>query len=248
MGSQVRGDQRPGPPSDRTRVVIGSTIVLILLVMLASTVGSPIAGTPDRDFKKPSQTLSSSSTSTIGADIPTQTIPEDPRSESPPWLSVLIGALGFAIVATLAWLVLRWLARAWRERRRDTAPAPPPIPPEAAAAALLEDRHQHWDALAEGTPDEAIVAMWVALEQSVARAGVQRSPSETSGELTLRVLDHLNVDGDAVETLAALYREARFSRHQLSDVQRERARGALRQVHDSLSRRHQASPEVEESP
>lgn len=240
----VKAHARRGAGSDRARVVTGVTTILILLVLLGSTLGAPLAKTPDRDFDQPDRTLRSSS-STLGPDIPRPTLPENPHTETPTWLFAVIGTVLLAAAAMIAWLVLRWLLDTVRARRRDGAPPPTPIPPEAAAASLLEDSRLHWEALAEGKPSEAVIAMWVALERSVARAGVERAPSETSGELTLRVLDRLTVDGDAVETLAHLYREARFSRHRLTDEQREHARAALAQVHASLAR---IRPRAKEEP
>ncbi len=59
-------------------------------------------------------------------------------------------------------------------------------------------------------------------------------PSETSAELTVRVLHHLDVDPRPVARLAALYREARFSEHELGEDARADARTALEQLRRDL--------------
>jgi hypothetical protein len=64
--------------------------------------------------------------------------------------------------------------------------------------------------------------------------------AETSAEYTTRVLAAAGLDGEAITTLAALYREARFSTHALGETDRRRAAAALRTVHASLRPRDAA--------
>jgi hypothetical protein len=58
------------------------------------------------------------------------------------------------------------------------------------------------------------------------------------------VLSALVRDQDAVQSLAVLYVEARFSRHEITEEHRERAIAALRRVHGSLLRRVTTGPET----
>jgi hypothetical protein len=90
------------------------------------------------------------------------------------------------------------------------------------------------DALSHGSPRNAVVACWQRLEDDIDAAGIERSPAETAAELTERVLRRAVVDSEAVFELADLYREARFSSHDLSDRERARAMVALRRIHGSL--------------
>ena len=83
-------------------------------------------------------------------------------------------------------------------------------------------------------PRNAIVECWLRLEAAVIAAGVERAPSDTSAELTERVLASCQVDGAAISTLAALYREARFSEHPMGEESRRSAIDALGVVHHSL--------------
>jgi hypothetical protein len=72
------------------------------------------------------------------------------------------------------------------------------------------------------------------LEEAVAAAGVRPGVAETSTELVSRVLHSLDVDPRAVATLAALYREARFSEHPMGEDARAAARASLTRLHEDL--------------
>lgn len=141
---------------------------------------------------------------------------------------------GIALTLLLAVVVLA--IRANRRRRRA---APPESAREAPDRALLTDRRAARQArmLRKGSPREAIIATWLDLERLVAAAGVPRRPSETSSELVVRVLDDREVPAAALTDLAALFREARFSTHELTEALRERAAGDLDAVHAALGAR-----------
>jgi hypothetical protein len=68
------------------------------------------------------------------------------------------------------------------------------------------------------------------LEHDAAAAGLPRDAAETSAEYVERVVAASSVDPAPIRELAALYREARFSRHELSDDHRTRALAALNRV------------------
>lgn len=141
---------------------------------------------------------------------------------------------GIALTLLLAVVVL-----AIRVNRRRRRAAPPESAREAPDRALLTDRRAARQArmLREGSPREAIIATWLDLERLVATAGVPRRPSETSSELVVRVLDDREVPAAALTDLAALFREARFSTHELTEALRERAAGDLDAVHAALGAR-----------
>ncbi|WP_026409797.1 DUF4129 domain-containing protein [Actinomyces dentalis] len=141
---------------------------------------------------------------------------------------------GIALTLLLAVVVL-----AIRVNRRRRRAAPPESAREAPDRALLTDRRAARQArmLREGSPREAIIATWLDLERLVAAAGVPRRPSETSSELVVRVLDDREVPAAALTDLAALFREARFSTHELTEALRERAAGDLDAVHAALGAR-----------
>ena len=144
--------------------------------------------------------------------------------------------LGGIALALLLAVVVVLAIRVIRRRRRA---APPESIRTAPDRALLTDRRAAHQArmLREGSPREAIIATWLDLERLVAAAGVPRRPSETSSELVVRVLDDREVPAAALTDLAALFREARFSTHELTEALRERAAGDLDAVHAALGAR-----------
>jgi hypothetical protein len=168
--------------------------------------------------------------------VPPETLP--PVDQSLPsdgpdlrWLVYTVIAL---VAVVLAVALVRWLRTVtWRRpRRRASRSVVEPLPD--VAAALAEAGAELLDTLRDGTPRNAIVACWVRLEQAVRDAGVVPGPTETSTELTTRVLSGLSMDPAAIESLGALYREARFSRHELGEPERERAIRALTSVQSEL--------------
>jgi len=88
--------------------------------------------------------------------------------------------------------------------------------------------------LADGPVRNAIVACWRRMEDDVAEAGVPRMAAETSSEYTLRVIAAASVDPGPISELAALYREARFSDHEMGDAHRRQAIAALERIDVSL--------------
>ena len=108
----------------------------------------------------------------------------------------------------------------------------PDVPP-----AVLEATRRQLFALREGAPRNAIVACWMELESTCRENGFPRAPSETSTEFVSRVLAQFAVSEAAVFSLAAVYREARFSEHDLGEGHREAAITALEQVLSDLQHR-----------
>jgi len=94
-------------------------------------------------------------------------------------------------------------------------------------ADLVQTTERQLQAIRRGSPRNAIVACWWELERSCAASGFPRATAETSTEFTARALGRFTLDPDMVEALAALYREARFSEHELTEPDRVRAVAAL---------------------
>lgn len=90
-------------------------------------------------------------------------------------------------------------------------------------------------ALHQGSPRNAIVACWMGLQAATAGAGMPGVDSDTPEEYLLRAVQSLRLDPPAITTLADLYREARFSRHQMDEQHRELAGRALRVLADQLT-------------
>lgn len=192
-----------------------------MLVIVASAAGSvrPIDGSKNQWSRKP---------------LPTRT-PGPTQKELPPgdwwsgvWTALLyLGVIVFGVVV----LVMIYLAITTRSANRQTKPIDPQQPPDEQFIDAVETGLA---AIDRGTPNDAVIACWVALEDAAAAAGVARDASETAAEFTVRVLAVNGVSTDDLLTLADLYREARYSDHASTEETRAQARAALGNLRDDL--------------
>lgn len=224
------------PVMDRRTLLALATAALgaVLLVLAASSgpvrVWSEPPARPPTERTVTIDTEANDDTPVLGTVPP----PTAETTESPFWR--IIAAIGFVLLVWLAVVVistwLRMLGRAeWRRRRREPGFVPLPEVVDPVVALDIEAART---ALAEGTPRNAIVACWLQLERDAAAAGLPRHPAETSVEYTSRVVGASSVDRAPIDELGALYREARFSRHELDDDDRRRATEALARVAAAL--------------
>lgn len=237
-------------PGERTTTAQGARAALVVLGVCLLTVlvsWAALIG-PSRVFTGPGPTPSTVTTSTTESAEEQDTLRKQAErsaeeADPPLWLKVLVWAFEILLVlvmASLAALVARAVVLAWRERRRaDTGPLedagfPTLDVPARIEAAVREDAVAQDAALAEGSPRNAIVAAWHRFELQGERAGVRRLAWETSSEFALRMLDRAGADSTAVTRLADLYREARFSEHELGEPDREAALAALSSIRASL--------------
>lgn len=161
---------------------------------------------------------------------------DDDRASTPEWLpSGRLAAL--VVLAALVALVLALAGRlrlSFRRRRlsgdqlRATlAPVPQPDPDEEAETPLADALGEALGDVGRGSPRNAIVAAWLRLEEAAESAWFVHDPADTPSEFVERVLASYTLDADAIDRLAALYREARFSAHPITDGQRDEARACL---------------------
>ena len=150
----------------------------------------------------------------------------------PDWLEALLRVLAFVaaalVVGAIAFLVVRLIVGFVRALRMPEVEPDPTADWERVAAERLSDAvDSGLDQMASGSPGDAVIACWVALEAAAATAGISRLPAETPSEFTVRVLALGNVSGSALSELAELYREARFSSHRRNRVRPDQGpRGA----------------------
>lgn len=216
----------------RVLAVVAAAAAVVLLALAASSGPVRVWSVPSSD--------PAPSTLTLDAPIappPSTTVPA-PTGEGGrmPFDSAVVNVIAVVLaVLVLAALVVSFrllhdvrLPRlpGFRRRRLPTvAPLPefvePPLAVDAVAARA---------ALAEGDPRNAIVACWMRLERDAAEAGLPRHEAETSLEYVARVVASASVDAGPIDELGALYREARFSRHDLTPDHRRRAADALERV------------------
>lgn len=225
--------------------VLGAVLVIAFLGTWAASIGPGDVLTgdgPATNRVSPSQSPTPSDSESPTA---RRTDSEGQRRVSPddhPVISALL-TVGEVALATL-WLylmyrLLRWLWERWTLRRR------PEARPEEVAFDVLEvaqrvaeeiqrDAARQRELLLGGSPRNAIVQCWHRFEQQAETAGLPRKQWETSSEFTLRMLDLVSADSPAVERLAVLYREARFSDHPVSERDRAAALADLDAIHAAL--------------
>lgn len=229
--------------NDRRRIVI----VACLLLAVATVVAATSSGLEWRDTTTVAEreTPASPDPATGGGDerdtLPTPADPAGDREKGSFRLTLagVISALLLLAAAVLAVAVVARLRLVLRRRRRrdDTGLRGPPgvpmvVEPYGEEVARVID--QQVEAIAHGSPRNAIVAAWVALEHAAEHAGVPRFPTDTSTELAARTLGSHVIDPAAMDRLAALYREARFSPHELTERHRASARECLERLRAQL--------------
>ncbi len=159
----------------------------------------------------------------------------------PSWLDAFVVVLLLLLALSLAAL-LAYGYYGWRRSRKESRlllsePDPDALEVPDLPERLTKTTADQLAALYQGAPRNAIVECWLALETAAADVGIPRRAAETSAEFTRRVLGHYVVDGTAIGQLAALYREARFSEHELTETHRRTAIGALEALDAGLRRR-----------
>ena len=236
-----RGPRTLRVPRGRTAgiLALGGLGLVLVLVLVASASG-PV------DFFTAERSTATRTPSTATPSLMTLTRPRSsastgvPANFDPPALPSFVRPLLQVLVWAAILLVLVLLVRGlwrhvprWRSRRlaqRDVAVLPD-VPEE-----LTRSADARMALLGQGSPRNAIVACWLDLEEAAAKVGLPRARAETSAEYTTRVLATWDIAPDALSALAELYREARFSRHDLTEERRSSAIARLTTLHDDLRR------------
>lgn len=224
-------------------VVVAVLTVVAALALLAwgASNGSRLVGAPQGTWGPPRFTAPSANAPMTPDQVPTTTAPV--TEESPPdayqWLVDALQLLILLVVVGALVAFLRHLLAQQHEAR-----TPPAVQEPEELIALLEASGEEvrYRALAEGDPRNAVVACWVALEEAVHRSGLAEDRSRTAAELTTSVLHRWQVDPAAIRSLSEAYREARFSRHEVTEAQRRAAVDALEAIHADLLAQHASVP------
>lgn len=230
----------------RSTVVVAvlTATVLLLLLVWSSGNGTPLVSAPEGTWGPPRAEEASTPSPTAETAAPQEG--SDEQSERVTnWSFNLALLLWLAVIVTTVTLLLKWLSRQrvlGLERRA--------VAEEEELVALLDATSDEvrYQALSEGDPRNAVVACWVALEEAVHSSGLTPDRSETAAELTRRVLGRWDVDPSAITTLSEVYREARFSRHPVTEEQRTLAVDALERIHLDLRRRAEALAQQPDRP
>ena len=223
--------------------VVVTALLVVVLAAWAASIGPSgvLRGEGPSPAGTPTLTQSASASAGQGTTVDT---PAEPRG-TPPWVRAFALLVDLAVVVGLVLLAARYgvvpavrSARRRRARRRRTTERlefPVLEPPAAVAREMLADASTQRRLLAEGgTPRNAVVECWHRFETQAAAAGLARGAWETSSEYTMRVLDLVDAHQPAVTRLGELYREARFSEHELTEAHRQDALDALDTIHRTI--------------
>jgi len=128
-----------------------------------------------------------------------------------PWtvLAILVVAIGAGVLLLL------------NRRTPEGAEPPQRIASRAAVQAAIAALG------AASDPREAVIAAYVAMQETLAAHGVARAASEAPREYLRRVLAASSATGREARTLTGLFEEARYSEHPISERVRRRALAAL---------------------
>ena len=223
--------------------VLAAVGLMLLLVTWAATIGPQQV--LNSEGKPPSYDPLPSTTGTASA----APLPGDSRNAGGgdqntifAVFTIVAALLAAVLMLALVLYAIRWLlTRDWHRSPREVEPEEVAFDtleaPAILTSQLLQDAEHQRALLTTGSPRNAIVACWHRFEEQASVIGVRRRPWETSSEFTLRVLDRVSADTSAVTTLAELYRDARHSRHEITEDTRAQALAALDVIHRSLSTR-----------
>lgn len=220
--------------SRRTLSIAIATAAVLLIAVIASTSAStPLWQSPPVDRDRSIDPIE-----VVDDGAPT-TQPEREEDEIDPadhWIVQLIAVVitaGFLVVAVA--VLATWWPSTWRARRRRRSGEMPDGLTDVADPVMRVDAVAARRALVDGVPRNAIVECWMQLERDAAEAGFARRDAETSAEYVERVIEGSSVDPTPIRELSALFREARFSTHEMTEVHRQRAIEALERVDAALS-------------
>lgn len=221
-------------------VLLGAPLVVPVLMLVLYRSGS--SGGDQGDDRRPVRLPTGPPTPTPGPTAPQR--PALPRNKEhfldAEMLRILVTA-GVVVAAVVAGVYL------WRHLTR------PPAPVSRATYAMLDDEQERLAravdsgrrALLEGTDARAaVIACYVAMEESLAGSGTARRASDSPQDLLERAVAGGVPARAAAAELTALFREARYSTHPMDGGHRDRAAAAAAEITDALRARERGPDAV----
>lgn len=222
----------------RRLLLIGGGVFLAWLVILLLLSHLQLLQLPVLPFAEPPQNRA-----------PITPVPSPPPSPapgrppmSPPQQEPSV--FGYLLAATVMMLLL-WAVGGVlvRRSRRAAEPQPPvadgpePMVGESTPETLTRAAEFGLAEIGDRSrgPRESIIACYAAMERALADApGAAPQESDTPSEVLARAVEHHALHAGSATELVALFAEARFSPHVMTEHHREIAAGALLRVLDEL--------------
>lgn len=152
--------------------------------------------------------------------------------------AIVLAAGLLAVAAGILIVVWAVLSTLRRRRLSIRLRARQPAPDEPLRGTVVDLDHavdRALDELGAGGPvGGSIIRCWLRLEAAADAAGVGHDVADTPEEAVGRMLAAGGVRAEPLRRLADLYREARFSRHRMTDADVDAARAALTAILDNL--------------
>lgn len=235
--------------NSRSPLTLGA-LVLVLCALVAATFDGPRWDDLQRGDDRPAVSEGERSAEDGDEAAPEEEESPPAQDDDEPWLPWvppldLLLVLTAALIFGVALVVLSRLRLVRRRKqlsgrigvRGSLVPDSEPPPDEEVDTALPDAIDEGARTIGEGSPRNAIVATWVRLERAVESERFPHRPEETPRELVERALAAYQLDGEAIRRLAALYREARFSAHPVTEDHRVEAADCLRRLLATLGSR-----------
>ncbi len=217
-------------------IALLASLCIVLAIVITTSSTTPILRSPGAV----STATTPTATPTPSAGAANASPASPPERQQAPDLPRVVWFLLYGLLLVLAGLLL-WLLWGLVERRRRKAQVAGFTPSDLdtfdadAEQRLVDVVQKQLADLSSGSPRNAVVACWLALEEAVTDTGLYRDPSSTSVEFTQKVIEAYTLDEGAIRRLSALYREARFSSHAITEQHRQAASGALQTLNAELS-------------
>jgi hypothetical protein len=235
----VRGSQQTARLISVAAVVLGA---LALVALAARSDRAPTLTPRPAASTAPAGPDAAGEATVSPVASPTSDTPPDPRN-APSWLLWASALLFLAPILLGAFFApaMLWFSTdgyPFFRRRAPKEAGAPEVDDEVEAVQLAAAVEEGLRELDQGGPGQGVVASWVLLERAAGDAGTHRAAPDTPSELAGRLIDRHAVSSAPLLRLADLYREARFSRHELPESARTEARAALERLRGEL----EASP------
>lgn len=224
--------------SVRRLLLIGGGAFLAWLAILLMLSHLQLLQLPVLPFSEPRQNRApiSAVPSPPPSPAPTQP-PTAPRQQESSVFGYLLAA---TVVMLLLWAVGGAMVRRSRrgpEQLLPVADGPEPMVGESTPESLTRAAEFGLAEIGDRSrgPRESIIACYAAMERALADApGAAPQDSDTPSEVLARAVEHHALHAGSATELVALFAEARFSPHVMTEHHREIAAGALLRVLDEL--------------